>query len=103
MMQVSTSLLASTAMLTLGTLSGNCAEVGVVIGVPPPPAKIEVAPVIPVSGFVWHPGYWRWEEGRYIWIPGAFIAPPQPRAIWVPSHWTPAPGGWVWAAGYWRR
>ena len=103
MMQHSMSLPStSTAMLVLGAMSASGAEVGVVIGEPPPPPRVETVPVAPVTGYVWRPGYWRWDEGRYLWIPGAYIVAPQPLAAWISGHWVPAGGGWMWVAGYWR-
>src|SRR5262244_2772616 len=103
MMQRSMSLITGAAVLAMGALPGNCAEVGVVIGVPPPPPKVEAVPVVPVAGYIWRPGYWRWEENRYVWVPGAYMTAPRPHVVWIPGHWTPAGGGWVWVAGYWRH
>jgi hypothetical protein len=104
MIQRSLSLATSSLIFALGgAMYANCAEVGVVIGVPPPPPKVEVVPVAPVVGYMWRPGYWRWAEGRYVWIPGAYVVPPRPSAVWIPGHWTPGGGGWVWVAGFWRR
>jgi len=94
--------LASAAVLALSAISASGPEVGVVVGVPPPPPKVEMGPVLPVPGYAWRPGYWRWEVDRYIWIPGGYLVTPQPHAVWVSGRWAPANGGWIWMAGYWR-
>ena len=61
--------------------------------VPPPP---------PGSAMAWTPGYWSW-AGRWVWVPGRYVARPYPRAAWVPGHWRPRGPGWVWIPGHWRR
>jgi hypothetical protein len=50
---------------------------------------------------VWHPGYHRWDGARYVWIPGAYVAPPRPYARWIPGHWQNTPRGYVWVEGHW--
>jgi WXXGXW repeat (2 copies) len=63
--------------VTAGSLTGlyaGAAQAGVFVDVDvaPPPARLIVAPP-PRFGYVWAPGYWRWEGGRHIWHRGCWI------------------------------
>jgi hypothetical protein len=77
------------------------AQVAIRIG--PPPPVVERVPPPPHPGWVWHPGYHRWDGGRYVWVPGSYYQPPYAGARWVPGHWRNGPGGYVWVEGHWRR
>ncbi|WP_263410343.1 hypothetical protein [Terriglobus tenax] len=89
------------AALAVSTAAAE-AQVYVRIGPPRPPR--EVVPVRPMGhpDWVWQGGYHRWDGQRYVWVPGAYIAPPRPRAVWVPGHWVRRPRGYVWMDGRWR-
>ena len=78
------------------------AQVSIRIGPPPPPR--EVIPVRPYghSDWAWRAGYHRWDGGRYVWVPGAYIAPPRRGAYWAPGRWRNTPRGYVWVEGRWR-
>ena len=39
--------------------------------VPAPQPRFERVPP-PRPGMRWHPGYWRWGYGSYVWVPGAY-------------------------------
>jgi hypothetical protein len=99
--QIACVLLLSAAVLPLASARSEAA--GVIIGVAPPPAAVEVAPAPPAVGYVWRPGYWGWNGAQYVWVPGAYVAAPYPGAVWVPGRWVVRGGGWVWIGGYWRR
>jgi hypothetical protein len=87
--------------LALASLAAAPAFAGrVVVRVAPPVAIAEPVPAPPI--YVWRPGYWSWDGTRYVWIAGAYLRPPRPRATWVPGHWVAARGGWVWVGGRWR-
>ncbi len=78
------------------------AQVVVRIG-PPPPRPVEVVPPRPHPGWVWQPGFHRWDGARYIWVGGHWAEPPYGGAHWVEGHWRRGPGGYVWVEGHWRR
>jgi hypothetical protein len=90
-------------ILACGLMVGvGAAGAQVVVRVAPPPPVVE-RPGPPLhAGWVWTGGYYRWYRGRYVWVPGHWVAPPQPRAVWVPGRWVPRGGGWVWVPGHWR-
>jgi WXXGXW repeat (2 copies) len=69
---------------------------------PPPPQYEAVPPPPPGPAMVWTPGYWNW-AGRWVWVPGRYVARPYHHAVWVPGAWRPRHGGWVWVPGHWRR
>lgn len=81
-------------LLAVGTAGAE-----VVRYAPPPPVR-EYAAVRP--GYVWTGGYYRWYHHNYAWVPGRFVIPPRPYAVWVPGCWVPRRGGYVWVQGYWR-
>ena len=76
------------------------AQIVIRIG-PPPPRPVEVIPA-PRSGYVWVPGYHRWDGHGYVWVHGAYRRPPHEGAVWVEGDWREERGGHVWHAGYWR-
>ncbi len=77
------------------------AQVYVRVGPPPPPVR-EVVPRPMHPGWAWQPGYHRWDGARYVWVPGAYAAPPRPGGRWVAGHWRNTPRGYVWVEGHWR-
>jgi hypothetical protein len=89
-------------LITVGTATSQ-AQVVVRIG-PPPPRPREIVPPPPPEhrDWAWHGGYHRWDGARYVWVPGAYEAPPRPRARWVDGHWANRGGGYVWVEGHWR-
>ena len=74
----------------------------VVVRIGPPPVIVEHPGPPPRAGYVWTPGYHRWDGARYVWVPGRYAYPPRPRAVWVPGHWTNRRGGYVFVEGHWR-
>ena len=85
----------------IGMLAGSAAAADVYVRVGPPRPEVEAPPPRPGVGFVWTPGYHRWDGGRYVWVPGAWVRPPRPRAHWVRAHWVHRPRGWVLVEGHW--
>jgi hypothetical protein len=96
-------LLTAAFATVLGIATAAGAQVYVRIG--PPPHPREVVPPVPREhpDWVWHEGYHRWDGRGYVWVPGAYVAPPYRHAHWVPGHWRPTPRGYVWVEGHWRR
>lgn len=92
-------LLASMFGLALAA-SSFAAEVFVRIA--PPRPLVERRVHAPGRGYIWTPGYHRWDGRVYAWQPGLWVMPPRPRAHWVPAHWARRPGGWVFIEGHWR-
>lgn len=79
------------------------AAISVAINIAPPPLPVYVQPVIPAPGYLWTPGYWRWnpDEADYYWVPGTWIAPPYVGALWTPGYWGWGGGSYLWHGGYW--
>jgi WXXGXW repeat (2 copies) len=86
-------------LLAAGSAS---AQVVVRIG-PPPHVRREIVPVRPGVGYVWQPGFYRYERRNYVWVPGRYVVAPRGYARWVPGHWAHRRGGYVWIEGHWRR
>jgi hypothetical protein len=78
------------------------AQVGVTVRVGPPPPVHEHYGPAPHPGWVWQPGYHRWDGNRYVWQGGVWAEPPRPHAHWVAGHWAHRHGGWVFVEGHWR-
>jgi len=74
----------------------------IVVREAPPPVLVEHPGPRPHAGWVWVPGYHRWDGRHYVWMGGRWAAPPRPYARWVPGHWRRSPQGWVWIEGHWR-
>jgi len=57
----------------------------------------------PGEGHVWATGYWWWHNGSYAWVPGYWVAPPEPNVVWVSGYWTYQGTAWVYVQGGWGR
>jgi hypothetical protein len=88
---------ASAVMMVMPALSAD-----VIVNVRPPAAIVETRPVAPGVGYVWTPGYYRYDGGRHVWVGGAWVQPPRPHAVWVAHKWVHRRGGWVLVEGHWR-
>ena len=73
----------------------------VYVRIAPPAPIVELRGVAP-RGYVWVPGYHRWDGRGYAWMPGRWVAPPRPRAVWVPARWAHDRRGWYFIDGHWR-
>lgn len=80
--------------------SAPAAEVYVRVAPPRPVYERRIAP--PGAGYVWTPGYHRWNGRAYEWYGGRWVLPPRPRAVWVPAHWVRRRHGWYLVEGHWR-
>lgn len=83
-------------------LAIGAANAQVYVGIAPPRPLVEHRVVAPGPGYVWTPGYHRWDGRAYVWTPGAWVLPPHPHAHWVAHRWEHRRGGWVLVEGHWR-
>jgi hypothetical protein len=81
---------------------GAATAAEVVVRVGPPAPIVETRVVSPGPGYVWTPGYHRWDGNRYVWTAGAWVQPPRAHARWVAHRWVRRNGGWVLVEGHWR-
>jgi hypothetical protein len=89
------------AALFLGAMSPAHSQVGIEIQVAPPAPRVLVVPP-PRPGFVWAPGYWRWDGYHHVWMEGRWL--PERRGFhWVPEAWVPHHGHYRFVPGHWVR
>jgi hypothetical protein len=74
--------------------------VGIEIGVAPPAAIVETP--APRPGYVWAPGFWRWEGHRHVWVGGHWLRG-RPGYHWTPDRWTEHGGRYHYEPGRWER
>ncbi len=74
---------------------------GVDVVVRPPAAKVVVVPA-PRSGYVWAPGYWRWNGREHVWVDGQWMRE-RSGSRWVPAHWEERGDRWHFEEGHWER
>jgi hypothetical protein len=89
-------------LLAAGISSFAEVDVRVYVPIAPPVAVREVRPVTPGVGYVWIPGYHRWDGHVYGWVDGRWERPPRPHAVWVAGRWHRNSHGHYWIEGYWR-
>jgi hypothetical protein len=95
---LATVLLSSALAVPASALAGT----RVYAQVAPPAPLVEAVAVPPGPGYVWVPGYYRWDGRTYFWAPGRYAVPPRPHAAWVPGRWNRHHQGWYWTNGRWR-
>ncbi|HEY1977557.1 MAG TPA: hypothetical protein VGG89_13460 [Candidatus Baltobacteraceae bacterium] len=71
----------------------------VYVTVAPPAPVVETIPVSPGHGYVWVPGYYRWNGVRYVWVHGHYVLH---AGHWCPGGWHHTPArGWWYTPGHW--
>ena len=71
------------------------------IEVAPPEPRVVVAPP-PRPGFVWAPGYYRYDGHHHVWTDGHFIRE-RPGFHWEADRWVPHEGRYRYEPGHWVR
>jgi hypothetical protein len=90
------------AAAALAAPNTSQAHVDVIVGVAPPAPRVEVVPA-PRVGYVWAPGYWRWNGHHHYWV-GGYWVPARAGYHWAPAHWAPyGHQRWRYVGGYWAR
>jgi YXWGXW repeat-containing protein len=54
----------------------------------------------PRVGYVWAPGYWRWDHGHHVWVGGRYIHE-RPGHHWVGHRWVHRGDRWRFEEGHW--
>lgn len=57
----------------------------------------------PGPNYAWAYGYWWWSNGKYVWVPGYWVVPPEPTYVYVPGYWTYSGTTWVYVRGGWGK
>jgi hypothetical protein len=86
-------------MLTIGVTS---AKTRVFVRVAPPATVIETPGSPPMAGYVWTPGYYRWDGNAYNWTAGQWVMPPHHHAHYVAGRWRHHHGQYYFEEGHWR-
>lgn len=73
------------------------------VSVAPPPPRFERVPP-PRRGYVWAPGYWRWNAHgrRHVWVTGHWVGVRR-GYHYRPAHWVRVRHGWRLEEPSWRR
>ncbi len=98
----SVALPALAATLFLGLTAPAFAAIGVDIQIAPPPPPPNIVIPAPRVGFVWAPGYWRWDGHQHVWVDGRWLRA-HPGRHWVPEHWVEHHGHYRFVAGHWAH
>jgi hypothetical protein len=95
-------LLAAVALSAAFVSLPGTARTFVEIQVAPPAPRVEVVPA-PRVGYVWAPGYWRWNGRRHVWVNGVWVRERRGWR-WEPDAWVQGPNGrWHLVRGRWAR
>ena len=95
---------AATASLSACVVSGPYYPGGrayVDIAVAPPPDRVVIAPAVR-PGYVWAPGYWRWDGRRHVWQDGRYLRE-RHGYHWRQAHWEEHNGRYHLEEGRWER
>lgn len=90
------------AFCLAAALSVSAFAADVFVKIAPPRPIVETRIAAPGPGYIWTPGYHRWDGNAYVWVPGAWVMPPHPHAHWVAHRWEHRHGGYVMVEGHWR-
>ncbi len=90
----------------VGAMHAQPASAAVAVGVSIGPAFGPPAPIVERygvrPGYVWAPGYWRWDGYRYGWR-GGYWTGARVGYRYAPARWEACGGRWCYHGGYWRR
>lgn len=88
----------ATAVL-FGAMSPAFSGVGIDIEIAPPAPRVVVVPP-PRVGWVWAPGYWRWDGYHHVWMEGHWMRA-RPGYHWVAEHWVEHHRHYRFVPGHW--
>jgi hypothetical protein len=93
----------ATISAAMGLPQAARAAVSFDVEVAPPPPRYEVVPP-PRVGYVWTPGYWRWDapHHRHVWVRGRYIHGHRGEH-WVAHRWHEHDGRYRFENGHWER
>src|ERR1700678_596797 len=94
-------LLLTILALALPTSAFAQVSIGIEVGFGPPPIPVYAQPVLYQPNEIWQPGYWAWGPAGYFWVPGTWVAAPQPGLLWTPGYWAWNNGSFFFQNGYW--
>ena len=95
--------LAIAAIVATTALAAQAAKfVTEVVTTQPPAPVVETVTVAPHPGWVWRPGYYKWEGHKYVWTGGEWVAP-HPGYHWQPHTWVKEGKGWRLREGEWVK
>lgn len=77
------------------------AAVNLDINIGPPAPRVVEAPPARV-GYVWAPGYWRWQGRQHVWVEGRWMRARR-GYHWVADHWDQRGDRWHYERGHWDR
>ena len=77
------------------------AAVNIDINIGPPAPQVEVVPA-PRAGYIWAPGYWRWNGHQHVWVAGRWLHERHGRH-WVQEQWVQRGHKWHFVSGHWAR
>ncbi|HUH93032.1 MAG TPA: YXWGXW repeat-containing protein [Casimicrobiaceae bacterium] len=99
-MNVRKALIGTLLVLSAGSMAGFVqARSYIDIQVGPPPDRVEQVPP-PRPGYVWAPGYWRWDHGHHVWAEGHWMHD-RPGHHWQRDRWVHNGDHWRFEAGHW--
>jgi hypothetical protein len=99
-MNVRKALVGTLLVLSASSMAGFAQARGYVeVDVAPPPDRVEHVPP-PRTGYVWAPGYWRWDHGHHVWVRGHWIHERHGHH-WVHDQWHHDGDRWRYEAGHW--
>jgi hypothetical protein len=76
-------------------------DAAVYVDIAPPAPQVEVVPAARV-GYVWAPGYYRWNGHHHVWVGGRYIHE-RHGYRYAPSAWEQRNGHWYFQEGGWRH
>jgi hypothetical protein len=76
-------------------------DVGISVGIAPPPLPYYDQPFCPGPDYIWTPGYWAWDGSDYYWVPGTWVEAPFVGGYWTPGYWGWGGSAFLWHEGYW--
>jgi hypothetical protein len=91
-------LLALTLPLAATVYASSALALDIIIDVAPPPVKVEVIQQRP--GFIWAPGYWRWDGHTHVWV-GGHLEKDRPGHHWIKAEWVEEHGRHRFVEGHW--
>jgi WXXGXW repeat (2 copies) len=92
---------AATAALSGAFIAPAMAHVNVDVVIAPPAPRVVVAPP-PRHGYVWAPGYWRWEGHQHVWVDGRWLHE-RHQQHWVSDRWDDRHDHYHYEPGHWER